>query len=121
MLFHPADREAGRRFFDEFWPEARAVSDPEGVVYDSLGLSRATLRQLFGPGVWVKALKAVRGGNSYSLPVGNPWLLPGILLVLDDQILWQWEFRNIGDHPDFLELSSLSRQLTSEQRSKIER
>lgn len=72
-----------------------------------MGISRAGLRQLFGPSVWLQAMQARRKGYRQRRIVGNPWLLPGMFLVRDGEILWQWRFRNVGDHPDFDELSSL--------------
>ena len=99
----------GREFFDEFWPEARAVSDPKGEIFSAMGVSRASLRQIFGPGVWVKALQAMKKGYRPGRAIGNPWLLPGIFLVENGSIRWQWRFKNIGDHPDFGALPGLAR------------
>lgn len=109
LFVYPASIEEGKAFFDEFWPEARAVSDPTGKIFSLMDVSRAGLRQLFGPEVWVKAMQARRKGYRQRRIVGNPWLLPGMFLVRNNEVLWQWRFENIGDHPEFDQLSALLR------------
>jgi hypothetical protein len=102
LFVHPASTAEGKDFFDEFWPEARAVSDPEKRFYDGFQLGSGSLRELFGPGVWLKALQAVKKGHSFlRKPVGNVWLMPGIFYIKSATILWSWRYQNIGDHPDF--------------------
>lgn len=32
------------------------------------------------------------------------WLLPGLFLVRDREIVWRFVYSNIGDHPDFDEV-----------------
>lgn len=95
------------------WPEARAISDPDGQLYRKLGVSKAGLREILGPGVWLKALRAIRKGYSPKRPVGNPWLLPAVFLTRGHQILKQWHARHIGDHPDFRGISASDFQETS--------
>jgi hypothetical protein len=65
---------------------------------------------MFGPGVWLKALQAMKKGHSIRMPVGNLWLMPGIFYVKGEELLWSWRYRNIGDHPDF---ESLPRSVAS--------
>lgn len=102
LFVHPATTEEARDFFDEFWPEARAVSDFQGRLHSGFDLRSGSLRELFGPGVWLKALQAARKGHSFMRkPVGNVWLMPGIFYVKGPAVLWSWRYRNIGDHPDF--------------------
>lgn len=104
VLAFPASLEEGQEFFDRLWPEARAIADEHGRLYEMFGLSRASLKEMFGPGVWLKALKTMRSGYSPGRPIGNPWLMPGVFLVREGLILRRWESRNIGDNPDFGEL-----------------
>ncbi|UCF36387.1 MAG: AhpC/TSA family protein [Acidobacteriota bacterium] len=95
-------------FFDESWPEARAVSDPDGRLFEGMKVNRVSLRQMFGPGVWVRAVQAWRKGYRGRFPIGNPWLLPGIFLVRRTEVLWKWRFENIGDHPEFSRIPHFS-------------
>lgn len=105
LFVHPATTGEAKDFFDEFWPEARAVSDPDGRLYKGFRLENASLKEMFGPGVWLKALQAIGKGHSIRKPVGNVWLMPGIFYIQAGTILWSWRYRNIGDHPDFQELA----------------
>jgi hypothetical protein len=67
-----------------------------------MGIRRASLREMIGPGVWIRGLQAMRKGYIPGRTVGNPWLLPGIFLLRENRVLLSWEYRNIGDQPDFL-------------------
>jgi hypothetical protein len=101
LMVFPAEISEGKEFFDRFWPEARAVSDPKGDLYRILGVKRASLRQMFGPGVWFRAVQAMKAGYTPGKVIGNPWLLPAMYLVRNGEIKWSWAFKNIGDQPMF--------------------
>ena len=77
--------EEGERFFDERWPEARAVSDPEKTLFDAFGLERGSLGQLIGPRTWLAGFKARRHG--VGLPKGDPRVLAGSFLVRGAEVL----------------------------------
>ena len=101
LFFHHGTSEEGERFFADFWPEARAVSDPSQSFFDMFDVPQGSLREILGPGVWLRGLKAMRKGHSVGRPIGDVWRMPAILLVRRDQVLWSWKFKNVGDHPDF--------------------
>lgn len=101
LFFHQGTVDQGKQFFDGFWPEARAVSDPDRMFFDELQVKAASLRKLFGPGVWLRALQAARKGHSVGRPVGSPWTMPGTFLVRAGCILWSHRFDHVADHPDF--------------------
>lgn len=107
LFIHPAETRKAREFFDEFWPEARAVSDPSRKFYDAFELKSGSLRELFGPGVWLKALQASRKGYSVRMPIGNVWLLPGMFFVEKAAIRWSWKYRNIADRPDMTSIPKI--------------
>ena len=107
LLVFPATEAEGRRFFTEAWPEARAVSDSNYQFFRAFDVSKASLRELLGPGVWIRALTAAGRGYLPGWPTGNPSLLPGILLLKEGRVIWKWKFRNIGDAPDFSRLPLL--------------
>ncbi len=64
---------------------------------------------MFGPGVWMRAVKASRKGHRIGKPVGNPWTMPGSFLVHRQQIFWSHRFEHAGDHPDFEAMPGRSR------------
>ena len=93
--------EEGARFFGARWPQARAVADPDRVFSQSFGLKRGALSQIAGWKVWMPALRALRRGHSIGMPVGDPWQMPGAILVRGERILWRHDYRHSADHPDF--------------------
>ena len=88
LFVHSATTEEAREFFDAFWPEARVVSDPEKNLYTGFDLKSASLREMFGPGVWLRALSAVSSGHRPRGMIGNVWLMPGIFFVRGTEVLW---------------------------------
>lgn len=106
--------EEGETFFAEFWPQARAVADPQRRFYDAFQLYAGSLRQLFGPGVWLKAVKTYRKGYRSGKPVGNPWIMPGIFLVCRRRIVWSHRFKHVAHHPDFQAMPRRLREHASE-------
>jgi hypothetical protein len=67
-------------------------------------VSRASLRQIFGPSVWGRLREARAKGYRGRFPIGNPWLLPGMFLLRSREIVWQYTYRHIGDQPDLSEI-----------------
>lgn len=101
LFFYQGSVEDGEAFFQRYWPEARAVSDLSKEFYEGFGLERASLRQLFGPEVLACGLQAAKNGSYGGKPVGDPRMMPGMFLVEGGRIVWQHDYRHIGDHPDF--------------------
>ena len=75
----------GAAFFEKRWPEARAVPDPEKILFDAFGLERGSLAQLVGPRTWAAGFRARRHG--VGLPKGDPRVLAGSFLVKGGQVL----------------------------------
>ena len=96
-----ADVEAGRGFFAEHWPEARAVADPDHALYSAFGLRRGTLGQLLGPAVWKAGWRALRRGHGVGRPVGDVRLMPGLFLIARGAVVWSHDFDHAGDQPDW--------------------
>jgi hypothetical protein len=103
ILFHQGTAEQGADFLDRFWPEARAVSDPEYGFFGLFGLARGSSGEVLGPGVWGAAIRAALKGNFVGRPVGDPWVMPGMYLIEGDRILWRHDYKHAGDHPDLRE------------------
>lgn len=101
LFVHLGTPEDGERFFSERFPEARAVADPQHTLHPAFGLEHASFSQLFGPLVWAAGARALSGGTGLGLPVGDPFMMPGVFLVRGDEIVWQHDFRHAGDQPDF--------------------
>lgn len=95
----PAEGDA---FFEERWPEARAVSDPNQELYRAFGLGRGRIGQLFGPRVLWAGIKARRFG--VGKPVGDPLVMSGWFLVQGDRLTWSHVHGHAGEARRFGEL-----------------
>lgn len=104
IVFTMAAPDLTATFLDDFWPEARAVSDPEQRIYRAFRLRRGNPWQLFGPGVWAAGWRAWRKKQRIGKPVGDPLQMPGWFVVEKDRVLAQHVSRHAGDHPDLTAL-----------------
>jgi len=101
LFFHQGSLADGRTFFDQMWPEARAVSDSSKKFYSAFGLKQGGLQEMLGPRVFARGLRSTIKGNFIGRPIGDPWLMPGVFLIHEERIVWQHRYRHAGDHPDF--------------------
>lgn len=99
LLVHLASPEQGERFFAARWKEARAVSDPQGLLYRAFGLGRGRFGQLFGPAVLLAGIANLRHG--IGLPAGDPLVMSGWFLVdADGRIRFADRHAHAGsEHP----------------------
>ena len=101
LFFYQGTPTEGRAFLRRYWPEARAIADPELAFYQAFGVERGGLLQMFGPGVMAAGLRARRRGFENGERSGDIYRMPGAFLVRGDRVLWQHRYRHAGDHPDF--------------------
>ncbi len=104
LFFVPGTPREGRAFLRHYWPEARAVSDPELDFYGAFGVNRGSFLQMLGPGVWGARRRASRKGHENGERSGDVLRLPGVFVSQGDRILWRHDFRHAADHPDFDEI-----------------
>jgi hypothetical protein len=109
LFFYQGSPIAGRTFLRRQWPEVRAVADPEASFYESFGIGRAGLLQMFHPGVVPVLLRARAAG----LPEGegsggDPRRMPGLFLARGAEILWSHRARHQADHPEFARIPALA-------------
>ena len=100
LLFAMASVEETEKFFASRWPEARVVADPERVFYDGFGRGRAGLGAFLSPRAICRYIQAMFKGNFVGRPVGSVMVMPGMFLVRDGEVVWEHEFKHVGDHPD---------------------
>lgn len=112
MFFYQGTVEDGEVFFEKFWPEARAVADKHQYFYQAFGLTQGNVTEVLGLEVWVCSIRAAMKGNFMGMPVGDTWMMPGLFLVQDQEIVWQHKYRHVGDHPNFSKITEYSKQLT---------
>lgn len=95
-------------FFQERWPEARAIADPRRVLYKAFGIGAGKPLQLIGPGIFTSSARAMVKGHMQGETVGDPLVMPGLFAVQGDRILWEHKFKHAGDHPDWVRLPALA-------------
>ena len=111
VLVHHGSTEHGERFFRKRWPDAVAIADPEGVLYDAFDVERARWSQLFGLSVLLRGLGAAFKGNGVGKPVGDVRRMPGAFLIHKGQIAWAQEPEHVGDHPDLASVHAMALML----------
>jgi len=107
---HPATPEAGDRFFDARWPEARAVSDEKGELYRAFGVGRGSVGQVAGLKVWLPGLRAVLE-HGVGRPEGDPMLLSGWFLIDGGRVVWEPRHRTTGEARRWAELERAWREV----------
>lgn len=98
----------GKRYFSERWPEVRAIADPRRRLYGAFGIRRGSVNKVLGFGAIRASAQAALGGHSPRVPIGDPWLMPGMFVIHDTAVVWQHCFKHIGDHPDYEALADLA-------------
>jgi hypothetical protein len=110
--------EAGNAFFNRYWPEARAVSDEERVLYSAFSLGRVELIQFLHPLMWWRGLKAILKGHGTGQPHGDVLQRPGMALIRHRQVLWQHRSQHPADRPSRDALPGLLRQAAADHRKQ---
>ncbi len=107
LFVSEAGATEARAFVRRYWPQARVVSDPKGLIYAAFGVGRSVLKT-FSPGVFAARRRAVAKGHESGGLDGNAFRMPGVFLVRRREILWSHKFRHAADHPDFARIPELA-------------
>lgn len=124
LFFFQESVEAGQTFFNQFWPRAKAISDPDLFFYTEFGIPAAGLLEVAGPRALLAGMRATVKGNLHSWPKGNIWQMPGFFIVSGDKIFWSHHCRHAGDRPPikrmtyFLHSIKLNRNETARNQPK---
>lgn len=110
LFFIQGTSTEGRAFLRRYWPEARAVSDPDLGFYEAFGVRRASWIEALGPKVFAARRRAAAKGHENGPRSGDIWRMPGIFLVENGRILWRFEPEHAADHPEF---ATLGRELAA--------
>jgi len=108
LLFQGSPIE-GRALLRRYWPQARAIADPDREFYEGFGVGRGGLLEMFRPAVWIAKSRAESKGHRNGPRSGDIWRMPGAFLTRDDEILWAHEYRHAADHPDYARIAEIAR------------
>ncbi len=82
------------------------LTDPDLVVYASLGMTRSVWRTI-APRTWPGLGRAFRRGARQRSVQGSPFQMGGVLVVAPaGQVVWIYRSRWAGDHPTSAEVIS---------------
>ena len=101
IFFFQGNIEQGKQFFDQYWPQARAIADEQRDFYSGFEVTKGSFMQLFGAEVWKCGLRATAKGIMIGKPIGNPFTLSLTVLAQRNLILWQYHSKHAGDFPDY--------------------
>jgi hypothetical protein len=115
LFFFQGSAAEGRAFLRRYWPQVRAVADPDLTFYEAFGIGRMGWASMLRPALWDAHRRARAKGHEQGASDGSDvWRLPGVFLVEGDRILWAHRYRHAGDEPDFGAIASLARSLRVE-------
>jgi hypothetical protein len=109
LFFFQGSATEGRAFLRRYWPEARAVADPDMKLYDLFGIRRASLLEALGPSVLAARSRARKKGFENGPRSGDIWRMPGCFVVRGERVIWEHQPAHAADHPDFGRLPTLIR------------
>lgn len=80
-------------------------SDPQCRLYRQFGLELGGLRELVGPRVWLRGVKAgLLNGHGIGRVTGNPLQMPGAFVLHAGRVLGGFQHEAASDRPDYLAL-----------------
>ena len=91
VFVHMSDPAFGDDFFSKYFPyPVSHISDPQRLLYQSLGLKRGSLSQVFGPstflrGFWAGLIK----GHGLGQPEGDPMQLGGYYILSEGRVVFE--------------------------------
>lgn len=107
IFFTQGSPRESRVFLRRYWPGARAISDPDQVFYDGFGVGRVSRFILLSPQMHAAKRRANAKGHEGGPASGDIWRMPAAFVVEGDRILWGYEPKHPGDHPDFESIPAL--------------
>ena len=111
LFFFQGSPTEGRAFLRRYWPGARAIADPELVLYDLCGIERGSLFEALGPKVLAARSRAKAKGLSNGPRSGDIWRMPGMFLSEGERIVWAHDYAHAADHPDYDDVRALAAAL----------
>jgi peroxiredoxin len=108
IFVHMGEDEKAAYLFERYHLQDIArISDPEARLYSALGLPRASLMQVYGPGMWKHVIQSVLlDGHGMGQIVGDRFQMPGAFLIHRGSVIGGFRHQRISDHPDYRSIIS---------------
>jgi hypothetical protein len=107
VLVHMSPDDTAREFFARYGlDDVPRIADPQRALYRAFGLARGSLRQLFGPRVWWRGLKAgLLSGHGVGRLQGDGFQMPGAFLLHRGEVQAAYLHVDASDRPDYCRLA----------------
>ncbi len=104
VFVHMGEDEKTRYLFERYRLEdIPRISDPEAALYRALGLERASLMHVYGPGMWRYTVQSILlDGHGMGQIVGDRFQMPGVFLIHQGTVVSGFRHQRISDHPDYM-------------------
>jgi hypothetical protein len=104
---HMGNAEQGAVFFAQYGlGDVPHFSDPDCLLYRTLGLRRAPLGLFLKFRNWRRAYEGLRAGHGVGLVVGDGLRMPGVFLLRDGAVLRGYRHEYPSDRPDYVALAT---------------
>lgn len=88
VIGHMADERRGREYLDAYdLDDAHQVSDPDVILYRSLGLRRGSFLELFGHRTIIRGALAFARGHGVGRLEGDGFQMPGVFRIRDGRVI----------------------------------
>ena len=77
------------------------IVDPDRLLYQSLDIGRGSLLKLLGPRVILSGLRGVMRGYGLARPKGDPFQMPGTVVIHCGRVLRRYVHRTAADRPNY--------------------
>lgn len=107
ILVHMMSEEAANEMTELYGlGDLARISDPDRKVYNSFGLRRGNVYQLFGMNVMIRGFKAgVLDGHFLGRFGCDGFQMPGVFLIHKGTVLQTFRHTTAADRPDYIELA----------------
>ena len=103
---HLSSEERAKKYFaPHHFDDLPRFADPEGRLYESLGLYRAKWHQYLNPRSIARMFSAWSHGHFLGAPAGDIERMPGVFLIHRGAILKSFRHKLVSDRPDYLALA----------------
>ncbi|MEM9721184.1 MAG: peroxiredoxin-like family protein [Bacteroidota bacterium] len=109
MVFvHMSPADYAEKMLDKYGlTGADHMSDPKCDLYKEMGLSKGTLKQLFGLRMWTRGFQVgILEGLGVGQQRGDGFQMPGYFVLDKGKVVESYIPKDAADHPDFLALAS---------------
>lgn len=112
VLVHMASEPFAKRILSVYELEdLPRVSDPEQVFYDSFGLERGNIWQIFGPKPFFRLMNvSLLKGHLLGKANGDQYQMPGVFLLEDGKVQDSFKHRNASDRPSYINIAKNGHQ-----------